>query len=111
MEPFDENDDRYTPAERPAGDIPGGDRVIFERQGDVEQGIFGGSALDIEGGIWKNTEFSEMLLGRVIVRVGSKIGAMGAGTVQELTLQLETTRGEPAGTIVISGVGIKVERR
>lgn len=106
-----EHDDDYVPAERPPGEIPGGDRVRFEREGGVEQGILGGSALDVEAGIWKNTEFSEMLLGKVIVMVGSHQGALGAGSTQELTLQLETTRGEPAGTIVIQGVGLTVERR
>jgi len=98
------DEDEYFPAERPP-DAPGGDRVRFEREGDVEQGIFGGSALDVESGIMKNTEWSTWLIGRSIIGIGSSLGAMGAGTLQEITLRLSD-----GSSVTFSGVGMKVER-
>lgn len=94
-------EDDYKPAERPAGETS--DRIRFEREGNVEQGIFGGSALDIEKGIWANQELSELLIGRQIVMVGSERGSMGAGSLHEIKLGMSDGK-----TIIIRGVGMTV---
>ena len=97
------DEDEYHPAERPA-DAVGGDRVRFEREGDVEQGIFGGSALDVEAGIWANQAIVNMLIGRTVIYVATERGAMGAGSLHEIKLGLNNGK-----TIVIRGVGLTIE--
>lgn len=90
----------YSPARRPS-DAPGGDRVRFEREGDHEQSIFGGSALDIEQSILADTKINAQILGRKISAVRTVKGDLGSGTLQEIVISLDN-----GGFLIIKGVGM-----
>jgi hypothetical protein len=96
--------DPYLPAERPAGDIPGGDRVRFEREGQHEQSIFGGGAQDIEAAIWRNTSFSEMMIGKKIRGVSTQADGLGGGPLRSITINLDD-----GSDIFIKGDNLEVE--
>jgi len=100
--------DDYDPATRPPGDIPGGDRVRFEREGEHEQSIFGGGAQDIERSILNSTERNMNIIGWVIVGVTDVVGDLGAGTLQSLTLILQHSDGR-SQSLKIDGIGLHVE--
>lgn len=96
------SDDDYIPAKRPP-DAVGGDRVRFESEGGVEQSIFGGSAADIEQSILEDTFINTRLIGAKIMSVRTVKGDLGSGTLQELTLTLDS------GLIfTIRGIGLEV---
>jgi hypothetical protein len=97
------SDDNYNPAERPPG-YPGGDRIRFEREGQHEQSLFGGGAQDIEEAIMSSTERNTQLIGRRIMAMSDTKGALGAGTLQDITLHLDNGK-----TIRITGIGLEVE--
>jgi len=97
-------DEDYSPAVRPPGEVPGGDRVRFEREGEHEQSLFGGGAQDIEQSILRSTERNVQLIGRRIMGMGDIIGAMGSGSMQELTFVLDNGK-----VIKITGIGLHVE--
>lgn len=81
--------DPYLPAERPPGDIPGGKRVRFEREGDHEQSIWGGGAQDVENAIWANTELSGALIGKKVRGVSTVKDDLGAGALRVVTINLD----------------------
>jgi len=97
-------DEDYKPAVRPPGNIPGGDRVRFEREGDHEQFLGGGGAQDIEQSILRSTERNIQLIGRRIVGMGDVVGAMGSGSTQELVFELDNGK-----RVKITGIGLHVE--
>jgi len=97
-------DEDYSPATRPPGEIPGGKRVRFEREGEHEQFFGGGGAQDIEQSILRSTERNVQLIGRRITGMGDIVGAMGSGTTQELTFQLDNGK-----TVRVTGIGLNVE--
>lgn len=99
-------EDDYEPAERPPGDIPGGDRVRFEKERGVEQSLLGGSAADIERSIMGSTERNIQLLGWRIMKVRDVVGDLGAGTLQEITFTLE--QGRNTKVVRITGIGMEV---
>lgn len=102
--------DKYDPARRPSGEIPGGEHVTFEREGQYEQGIFGGSAADIEASILNSTERNIQIIGWKIVGVQDIVGDMGAGTLQELELQVQKQGVTVESKIMrITGIGLRVE--
>jgi len=98
-------EDDYEPAERPPG-MPAGDRIRFEREGDYEQGIFGGSARDIERSILGSTERNAQILGKRIVGVKDLVGDLGSGSLQEIQFNLDG-----GGSILIKGIALEVEIR
>lgn len=100
------NDD-YDPARRPPGEIPGGERVTFERQGEHEQLLGGGSALDIEKSIMASTERNIQLIGWRIISVQDLVGSIGTGSTQEIEFQIQN--GEQTKTVKITGIGLNVE--
>jgi hypothetical protein len=106
----DTQEEDYRPAVRPGKDIPGGERVTFEREGRYEQSLFGGGAQDIEASILGSTERNINLIGWTITGVHDVVGEMGMGGLQELTLMVQK-RGvsTESRTIRITGDGIKVE--
>jgi len=102
------DDEEFIPASRPTGDIPGGKRVRFEREGDHEQSIWGGGAQDIERSILNSTERNLAIIGWVIIGVGDIVGGLGAGSLQSLTLELQHTDGR-SRSLKIDGIGMSVE--
>jgi hypothetical protein len=100
------DDDPYVPAERPPGEIPGGDRVRFEREGGKEQSIFGGGAQDIERAIWQNTGYSQAMIGKKVRGVSTQMDELGGGPLRSITINLDD------GTdIFIKGNNLTVEHR
>lgn len=102
----DEED--YKPARRPPGEVPGGDRVRFEREGEYEQAWFGGGAQDIVKSVLSSTERNIDIIGWTIMGVSDVVGEMGAGTLQSLTLMLEREDGRKR-QLKIEGIGMNVE--
>lgn len=100
--------DKYDPARRPPGDIPGGDHVRFEREGEFEQSIWGGGAQDIQQSILNSTERNVQIIGWVITGVTDVVGDLGAGTLQSLTLILQHADGR-SKNLKINGIGLDVE--
>lgn len=101
-------DDEYDPANRPPGDIPGGDRVRFEHEGEHEQSLFGGGAQDIEASVLKSTERNLEIIGWVITGVSDTVGDLGAGTMQSMTLILNHIDGRQK-MVEIRGIALEVE--
>src|SRR5262252_9076966 len=101
----DTEEGKYQPATRPGGDIPGGSRVRFEREGEHENFLGGGGAKDIEDSILRSTDRNANMIGYRIVGVSDIVGAMGSGTVQEIELRLQHPSGQTRN-VRITGIGI-----
>lgn len=99
-----EEDEDYSPATRPPGEIPGGKRVRFEREGEYEQSLFGGGAQDIEQSILRSTERNVQIIGHRVVGMGDIVGAAGTGSLQELEFVMDNGK-----IIKITGIGLHVE--
>ena len=97
--------DPYQPAERPPGDIPGGKRVRFEREGDHEQSIFGGGAQDVERAILANTAMSSQAIGKKVKVVNTEVDDLGRGALREVTVTFAE-----GGFLRISGDNLEVEQ-
>ena len=101
-------DEEYSSAARPSGDIPGGERVRFEREGNQEQSIWGGGAQDIQLSILNSTERNVEIIGWKITGVTDVVGDLGKGSLQSLTFQLEHNDGR-SKVMKIDGIGMNVE--
>jgi hypothetical protein len=97
------SDEHYKPAKRPPGPIPGGNRVRFENEGGVEQGIFGGSGASIAKSIMDDTRINTRIIGQKIVGVSTTKGDLGSGTLQEMVIRLAN-----GTSIYINGIGLEV---
>jgi hypothetical protein len=100
--------DDYDPATRPPGDIPSGDRVRFEREGEHEQSIWGGGAQDIEQSVLNSSERNLRIIGWTITGVTDVVGDLGAGSLQSLTFILQHSNGREQ-QLKIDGIGLHVE--
>lgn len=95
-------DDDYIPADRPASETS--KRVRFEREGGVEQAIFGGSAKDVESAILGNTAISTRVIGKRIKGVGTERADLGGGSMSQLSIHFSD-----GGYLNITGDNLEVE--
>ena len=71
---------------------------------DMTHGVFGGSSKDIEKSILADTYVNTRILNRKITAVTTVKGDIGAGTMQELVVQLDN-----GVELRITGIGLTVK--
>jgi len=97
-------DEDYTPAIRPEGEV--GDRIRFEREGQYEQSIGGGSAKDVAQSIFYTTGRNMQAMGWYIRGIEDVVSDLGRGDLQRLSFEL--VLGDERKTMTITGIALEV---